>query len=271
MLTQNACSPRFSAIPLGQAKLPQSTVMTHLYRLTQQDIPFLKRGLALLKARNGAMVPSIDGIDRNNHLELVEECFEKSIANLSNHQLKQRPVVIAATDKNYTLQGLCLGHLERLTDKGQYVYSPFPDVPSQTNPSSFSSNNWLVSLTRQKGIGQQLLGALEQCLPKRIKHVDTVAEMHAYTPAAIPLYKKMGFKPLPHLLDTRPVPQLPFEEVVKAEAGTVPTFRDIHGLPMRADRDDLARRGSQVRQQTAFKPAHDKTPVCLSHLGRFPI
>jgi hypothetical protein len=262
MSVSEPSSLRFSAIPIGHAKLPKTQEITRLFQLTADDIPFLQRGLDEFRATKGAMVPVREGIDRANHLELVEEAFDKSIDNLSNKNLKQPPILIAATDDNLSLQGLSLNHLERQLPEGQRVYSPFPDSVNKPH----SSVNWLVSLHDKGGIGQQLLAAFKGLLPENVTHIDTLSEIAPFSEQAVALSKKMGFDPLHDLQDAKPVLQTPPVNTIN-----VPSFRDMHGLPMRAKRHNFEHHAELIQKKTNFTPATDKTPVDLNEQGQFPV
>ncbi|MEB3245383.1 MAG: hypothetical protein VKJ06_05290 [Vampirovibrionales bacterium] len=274
---------RFGAKPIATAVLDASAPQASKIRLVQlgpsvSDRAFLQRGLDSFKAqarKNTSVIPVKPGESHENHLELGEEAFERSLSllnALANGSLKQGPIVIAALDQSHQLMGLALGHIERALPSGEKLYSMLDDnlaedlkgVDSNAGTSGHSSLNWLVSFSEQNGVGKALVSAFEAVLPSAVKRVDIVGETPEYSVRASKLYDRFGFKAKPELSQRKPVLQSP-----KADMSGVPTFEAMHGMPRSAQREAYKQAAETVRQAQAYTPVQGPE-LDLDAVGRLP-
>jgi hypothetical protein len=255
---------------LGKALLPHGAPV-YVFKLegADSDTQFLKRGLdtfARIKAEGGHFIPALPGVDRSNHEELAQEALEKSLANLvalQQGQLKAPPIVVVAIDQANKLAGIALSHLERhLGDEKRYTPLAQALNPHELTEANNSSLNWLVSLVPDGGVGKLLTAITANILPESVTRIDTVSELTEFTPAATRLAERMGFVAHPELIDHKPLTQTPPQDPTLVE-----TFREIHGLPMTAQREVLAHNANTVLADLKYEPAQTSTQMPLDEIG----
>src|SRR5262245_33621143 len=115
---------QFGAALMGNATLKSKESpkeeKVQVYRLTgtSDDLLFLKNGLETIHQQKpgASMVPSLPGTQAENHFELAEEAFERSLTllmALRHGEILQSPIVLVALDQANQLLGISIGHIER--------------------------------------------------------------------------------------------------------------------------------------------------------------